>query len=334
MTGHIQKSGHQPLVRLIATVVAATALLIGLAGPAAAADVAVDAPDTVTVGTEIEVTAIVTDAGTPVVGATATLEFVGKIAGKSGWAILDTGVTDDSGSVTFSYEQAALQGERMRVAYVDSDGNKGNSGFEVTVIDGAQRHSSSAGVDLGIVGRWWLLVVLAIIWTLVILAAIGILKIGRESDHEDGLHRILPVFSVAIVAFTALGMFYVVLSRPTMHANLDPTADFSRVPPALVGTDYDYVGLSNESHLADRSGDTGQKLFIQANCAGCHGLNGEGGVVGPALVEADEPNGISLDSFIGEVRDGPKEMPTYSETRLTDAEITLMHDFLYGPATN
>jgi len=321
---------RRPTAVVLSGLLASLALLVGLAGPAAAADVEIDAPANVTVGTETTVTAVFTEAGEPVAGVAATLSFVGRIGGKSGWVEVASGVSDETGSVTFTYDQLALQGERMRVQHVDAEGKSQNSPFEVTVTDGPQQHTSTAGAKLGIVGLWWLLVVLAIVWTLVLLAVSGIVKIGRASDLEEGPVNVLPRFAFALVTVTALGMFYVILTRPVMHANLDPTVDFGRITPALVGTDYDYTGLSKASQAADRAGQSGQRLYIQANCAGCHGLGGLGAVVGPALVDANDVNGISLESFLGEVRDGPKAMPAYGESRLTDDEVSQIHQYLFG----
>jgi len=324
--------GRRPAFVLLSGLLTSLALLIGLAGTAMAADVEIDAPTEVTVGTETIITAVFTEAGQPLAGVGATLSFVGRIGGKSGWVEVASGVSDESGSITFTYEQLALQGERMRVQYTDADGKSQNSSFEVIVIDGPQQHTSSAGAKLGILSVWWLLAVIGIVWVLVILAVSGIVKVGHASDLEHGPVTVLPRFALGLVAVTALGMFYVVLSRPVMHSNLDPRTDFGRVPPALVGTDYDYTGLSNDASLADRVGRSGIELYVQANCAGCHGLGGFGAVVGPALVKANDVNGISLSSFLEEVREGPKAMPAYSETRLSEDEVTMIHHYLFDPA--
>ncbi len=374
MNAPSKHSSKRPALILLSCLVSSTALLIGLAGPASAADIKVDAPQEVTVGSDIEVTAVVTDAGDSLAGFEMFLSYVGTVGGKSGWVELASGITDESGAVTFVYEQTAYQAERMRVEFVDSDGTTLTSPFEVAVLDSGQLHTSEAGVSLGIIGVWWLLVVIGIVWTMVLLAVSGIVKVGRSSDLEHGPVRALPRFAFGLVAFTALGMFIVILSRPTMHANLDPSADFDRRPPALVGTDYDYVGLSNDGEVANRVDSSvqalgvsedcvgcggfgasaspgliqadnpdqaeldeeahraGEALYVTTNCVGCHGIDARGAIVGPALVSVDDPNGISLSAFTEEIREGPKDMPVYSETRLTDDEIGLIHEYLFGPS--
>lgn len=77
----------------------------------------------------------------------------------------------------------------------------------------------------------------------------------------------------------------------------------------------------------------GQTLFA-ANCAGCHGTNGQG-VVGPSLVKADGPKAWTEPEFLAVIRQGktPQRvlnatMPRFSETQLSDAEVLNIHAYI------
>jgi len=323
------------MVALI-SLIAGLASIISMAGPAAAApEIVVDAPSQVSVGDQIEISATITDDGSPVANADATVSYIAKIGGSSGWAVLTTARTDDNGKVTFSYLQAAVDASRMRVSLIDSSGKSlAETKFEVTVTDTNQQHASSAGVDVPILGVWWLLLVIGIVWVLILIAVSNIVKVGKRSDLEKGPRRALPQFTFGLVLFTAVGMFLVILSRPTLHANLEPTKPFDRVTVSVVGEEYDYVGFSNADAVANRPADmSGEQLYVTTGCASCHGISGTGGIIGPALVK-ESGSVMSLSSMIEEVRDGPKGMPAYTETRLTDDEISRIHDYLFGPTTN
>ncbi|ACO46219.1 c-type cytochrome [Deinococcus deserti] len=86
-----------------------------------------------------------------------------------------------------------------------------------------------------------------------------------------------------------------------------------------------------ESAVAgDPKGDpvAGRSTYI-ASCAGCHGQEGEGGGVGPALNGADGPKAWTLDQFTAALREGrtPERelaplMPRFSKAQLTDSDVT------------
>lgn len=320
---HIRRS-----VRVGTLVLTTVAYLMVLtASPVGAADVSIDAPDQVTVGEIVTVTATVTEGGEPVVDGDVALAFVARFGGKAGWLVVDTGTTDNSGTVTFEYLQRSLDAERMRVEYLGPDGQE-NIGFEVEVVDGIQLYKSEAGADLPILGVWWLLVLLGIVWTLLLLAVAWLLRVGRSSGLDAGPVKVIPRVMVGFVAFTAVGMFLVILTRPQSHANLDPTGGFDRVPPAVIGVEYDYAGLGGFSQGSSVEGGEGRRLFVQSGCAGCHGVAGDGAVVGGTIV--DEYGFSSLDEILEEVRDGPKGMPVYDETLLSDDDVEKIQAYLGG----
>jgi mono/diheme cytochrome c family protein len=66
-----------------------------------------------------------------------------------------------------------------------------------------------------------------------------------------------------------------------------------------------------------------QTPWVQAGCGGCHGANAEGGSA-PALAG----EGFSYDRFQRVVRRGEEEMPAYSTSQISDADLRLMYDWL------
>ncbi len=62
-------------------------------------------------------------------------------------------------------------------------------------------------------------------------------------------------------------------------------------PANPIGSNRSFVQAWNVDELKDeldaglrgRSPEIGKKIFVEASCAGCHKVNGEGGVIGPEL---------------------------------------------------
>ena len=299
-------------------------LLLGVTSlPAGAAEIDVDSPAEVIVGEDTIVGATVTVDGEPVADGEVALSFLARIGGESGWVVLATGTTDENGSVTFVYPQRAVNAERMRVEYFGPDGQE-NAEFTVAVTDGGQLVTSEAGADLPILGVWWLVVVLGIVWVALLIAVFRLVQVGRASDREAGPAKVIPRIMVLFVAFTAVGMVFIVFNRPQSHANLDPTEDFGRVPAGVVGADVEYIGLS-DGELEEVL--SGRELFVQAGCASCHGVDGLGAVVGGPITGED--NAVrSVTSLIEDIREGPKGMPAYDELFLTDDDVAEIFAYL------
>lgn len=81
--------------------------------------------------------------------------------------------------------------------------------------------------------------------------------------------------------------------------------------------------LPGEPQTAPTSTD-GRTIFIQANCAGCHGLEGAGGR-GPSLVSGT----LTLDQIMARVRDGKRlaGMPKF-EGFLTEEQIRAVAEYV------
>jgi len=307
--------------RWLTRVILAFALVGGFlatAGPAGAAEIEVNVPSESTVGEVVQVSATISDGGQPVAEAVVAVTRQAQLAGASGFVELDRGVTDEAGVVAFEFVQYADSSEvsAMRVEYEGPDGIEAAE-FELTVLPGSQQFTSSSGADIGFVNVSWLVAVIALVWIFLIVATWQILAISRARSGLERPNRVAPYFMVGFVAFTALGMFYVILTQPTMHANLAPNEPFDRAVPVYLGEEHEYTGLG--THNGSRPSDlSGEALYIQAGCVSCHGIGGRGAVVGGELTISTMSD---ADEVIEAIRRGSKGMPVYGEHALSDEEI-------------
>jgi mono/diheme cytochrome c family protein len=312
------------MVRVL-VVAAVSGVTLGTSSPVSAADIEVDAPSESTVGEVVQVSATVTDGGQPVTDAVVAVTRQARLGGVSGFVLLDSGVTDDAGMVAFEFVQYADSSDvaAMRVEYEGPDGVEAAE-FELTVLPGPQQFSSSSGADIGPLNLGWLIFAIAVVWIFALVAAWQMVTISRAREGAKLRHHAMPYYMVGFVAFTAIGMFYVVVTQPTMHANLAPNEPFGRVPTAFVGAEDDYLGLA--SHHMSRPDDlSGEVLYVQTGCVSCHGIGGHGAIVGSELSVATMSDD---DEVLDAIRRGPKGMPVYSELALSDAEVDRIIDYV------
>jgi ubiquinol-cytochrome c reductase cytochrome c subunit len=79
--------------------------------------------------------------------------------------------------------------------------------------------------------------------------------------------------------------------------------------------------------VAAGSPDKGKTAFIKNGCFDCHGTVGQGSVQtsgGKVLYDTQLP----LEAFIGFVRGTNRQMPSYSDKILSDADLTDIHAYL------
>lgn len=311
--------------RALVVATAIGAMLMNVS-PVSAADIEVDAPTETTVGEVVRVAATITDGGEPIADAVVAVTRKATLAGESGFVELDSGVTDEAGQVELEFVQYAgsTDAAEMRIEYHAPDGVEA-ADFEFSVLPGPQQYASSSGADIGIINVSWLLVVLGLVWFFLVLAAWQLVAISRSRDGAKLRHHALPYYMVGFVIFTALGMFYVVLTQPTTHANLAPNALFDRAPTVYVGQDYPYVGHGAHD-VASRPDDlSGEVLYVQTGCASCHGIGSSGAIVGDELTESVLSD---TEEVMEAIRSGPKGMPVYSEIALSDSEAQRIIDYL------
>ena len=138
-------------------------------------------------------------------------------------------------------------------------------------------------------------------------------------------------FVPAVIALTISGLALVLIwgivaRSPETHANVRPEG-FDRTPIAYVGEVSPFEGLRlADPGLITSAGQVegGRLIFFDSGCAACHGLSGQGGVVGPAL-DLDE---LSSSEFRRAVRNGPKGMPSFLVDVLSDEDLEKIYAFL------
>lgn len=141
-------------------------------------------------------------------------------------------------------------------------------------------------------------------------------------------------FSFASVVFIAgmiiaTGLVTILLRNPATHRNLEDPEFYDRTELAFLGQDYIYAGYGSGAGLIEAGADphlVGKALYVRTGCVGCHGIFGEGAVVGPNLwaIEGEEESS----DFIRDVRDGPGGMPPYPATYLSDDDLRLVLTYL------
>jgi mono/diheme cytochrome c family protein len=317
-------------------------LSILLAGIASAADIsiAVGAPGSVTVGDRVEVKAIVTSGGQPVEGAIVGLTYQTSFAGVGGSVELDRESTNANGVALFEYEQRAADNGEMRVAYLGPDDIIVEPfTFTIHVAPGGEpQYVQQAGVDIPGLNGTLVMIVIGLVWALLGYTAIQLVLIGRRTSgpttepyltpdtSEAGSAWLSVILAVAVI-ITAAGMMFVLSRNPLTQAKTGVAGGYNRTPIAYLEVGYPYVGpgLENPS-IADTQNllRDGRLIYFQYGCAGCHGLAGTGGVVAPELVGEVG----SVGGFAEDVRDGPKNMPGYEPSVLSDEDLAKIHGYL------
>ena len=156
---------------------------------------------------------------------------------------------------------------------------------------------------------------------------------------------------LAVLGLAILLIGVIVLRSPDTHANLwnRMEAGYSRTAVGVVATEGQTSvaetrggpvsgALSFQAPIwlevpqggaSGRITDPGQRLYIASGCAKCHGMDGQGGVVGPSLV------GMDPQIITAMARIGPGGMPAFLPRMLSDSELSEIGAYLnsLGPAT-
>lgn len=132
------------------------------------------------------------------------------------------------------------------------------------------------------------------------------------------------ILLVVLRAVPGMGMIF----KPDTHSNLweEPKPGYDRTALAYLGDQGDVPpvvaaalsrapqGLTTEEH--------GQWLFAGVGCALCHGLDAQGGAVGPRLA------GVNPQMVQAMIRFGPGGMPVYSEAELSQEDADHLAAYL------
>jgi hypothetical protein len=316
----------------------AVAILLAMAEPALAADItiAVGAPDHASVGQDVEVKAVLSDAGAPVEGAQVALTYQASLSGETARVELTTATTDETGTAVMVYEQRADENGEMQVIYLGPDTDEVDPyTFTIAVEgDGVQLYQVKTGVRIPFVNGTLVIFVISGVWIFIAMAAIYLVRVGnigrlaKETKAEDGSMWISVVLASAAV-ITAIGMVIVFIRAPVSNTHVTDPEGYDRTVVGYLDVSYPYDGFGLNDESAARTGDPimdGSLLYFQYACAACHGLAGQGAVVGTALVGETG----SIGSFREDVREGPKGMPAYDEATISEENLEKIYLFLDG----
>ncbi len=138
-----------------------------------------------------------------------------------------------------------------------------------------------------------------------------------------------PILGAIMMSGLAFTLIAVVIARsPYTHGNLRPEG-YNRTDVIYLGEDLPYDGFPLADPALASTGDPaqdGHALFFRYGCASCHGLKGQGTAVGKDISEASEVR-ISR-----KVRDGPKTMPSFDPSVLSDTDLEKLIAFLKSEA--
>lgn len=325
-----------PLRTLARTLLIAITAVVMTAGPAFAAEIeiAVGAPERVSVGQDVTIKALLHQDGAPLEGAEVEMTYQASIAGESGRVVLATAVTDATGTALLTYQQRADDNGEMQVVYLgpDNDPVKPYTFTIAVEASGEQLYQPQTGVRIPFVNGTLVIAVISGVWLLIALAAIYLVRVGMagrmtdSSSSEEGSMWISVVLASAAI-ITAVGMVIVFVRAPVSNTHITDPAGYDRTVVNYLGVAYPYDGFGLDDDSDAQTGDPlvdGSVLYFQYACAACHGLAGQGAVVGGALVGEIG----SFSSFADDVREGPKGMPAYGDGTISDENLEKIYAYL------
>lgn len=137
-------------------------------------------------------------------------------------------------------------------------------------------------------------------------------------------NMIMPVLIGAGVLMLALTLLAIVARSPYTHSNLNLGFDpaYTRTQQMFVSGPVPVTGDQLAVPYASDHAELGKQLFVSKGCAGCHGLDGHGGIIGPSIV------GTKAEKLRVKTNVGPKGMPPYAPGALTDQDLTAIAAYL------
>ena len=143
-------------------------------------------------------------------------------------------------------------------------------------------------------------------------------RISRSTFSRWGA----PATYVLVVSLVGLTLVAILTRSPDTRSNFQASAaGYHRTPLASFGDPEQYPGLRQEL------GTDARTIYFGAGCAGCHGLRGEGGVVGPRIWAKSDK------TFTEALRAGPEGMPVFMANRISDDQIAAIVDYLHDQRT-
>lgn len=143
----------------------------------------------------------------------------------------------------------------------------------------------------------------------------------------------VPIVLAATVSGLGFGLVVGVIARsPETHANVHPEG-YDRTPLFYLGepASFDGLGLADTGQLAAADPvERGRLVFVGAGCATCHGLDNQGGVVGPRLDVGE----LTVSDLRQAARTGPRGMPVFPEEILGEEDLEALYAFLQALLPN
>ncbi len=128
-----------------------------------------------------------------------------------------------------------------------------------------------------------------------------------------------PVTYLSAVVVIGLTLIAILGRSPDTRSNFqDSPQGYDRTELAVIGREDQFDGFVTDI------GSTGKEIYFGAGCASCHGLRGEGGVVGPDIQKKN------LEDMLDAVRAGEHGMPFFRDERLSDEQIGALTEYLNG----
>jgi len=139
-----------------------------------------------------------------------------------------------------------------------------------------------------------------------------------------------PILGAVMMSGLAFTLIVVIIARsPYTHGNLSPEG-YNRTGIIYVGQEQPFDGVPLADPGLANTGNPvqdGHVLFFRYGCASCHGLNAEGGSVGPELSWASGSGSADLARLLnGDPKDVPPGMPFFGQ--LSEEEIESLSAFL------
>lgn len=286
----------------------------------------------VLLGDELQVTVRVSDDGAPVAGTVVMLTREADFIGVEAFVEMARAVTGPDGVAVLTYRQRFEPSGDLRLTLENYP--EAETTFHVSVSDrGRQLYRSRSGVEVPGLNVLLLVAIVVGVWISMLVAVGLVSRLSRATRAEMPVRRLvggrlaMPSVLGAVTTGIWLVLLVVLARNPTTHANLEGPDGHDRTPHAHLDEFTPYLGFG----IADRkaAGDdpvvAGRAAYIGYGCVACHGLEGAGAVVGGDLGSAARDD---LESFVRDVRKGPKVMPEYDESVLDDETLALIHSYL------
>lgn len=127
----------------------------------------------------------------------------------------------------------------------------------------------------------------------------------------------IPILYFATAAGVALTLLLILGRSPNTRLNVvEEPGSYERTEIAVVGGSQQFQGVTETLDGSTR------EQYIGAGCANCHGLDGEGGSVGPDIRDK------TGEDFDFALREGVPGMPTFQHDRLSEQQAQAILQFV------